>query len=79
MIGREGKTRRLIEDLTECYVSIYGKTIAIIGAADSVAIARQAVESLLQGSTHANVYKYLERKRKDFKRSRLIGEKIEFK
>ncbi|HLC96482.1 MAG TPA: KH domain-containing protein [Candidatus Nanoarchaeia archaeon] len=73
VIGREGKSRKLIEELSECYVSVFGKTIAIIGTADHALIAKQAVESLLKGSTHANVYKFLERKRRDIKRNEVLG------
>ncbi|MBI4452315.1 RNA-processing protein [Candidatus Woesearchaeota archaeon] len=68
VIGKEGKSRRIIEELTECDISVFGKTISIIGLPESVAIARQAIESLLRGSTHANVYKFLEKKRREIKR-----------
>ena len=72
VIGKEGKSRRLIEELAECYISVFGKTISIIGLPESVANARQAVESLLGGSTHANVYKWLERRRREFKRRAIL-------
>src|SRR3989344_1014040 len=73
VIGKEGKCRTTIEELTECYVSVYGKTIGIIGAADHVPMARQAIESLLRRSPHANVYKWLEKKRREQKKSRPPG------
>ena len=72
VIGKEGKSRRLIEELTECNVSVFGKTISIIGLPESTANARQAIESLLRGSTHANVYKWLERRRRELKRMTII-------
>ena len=72
VIGKEGKSRRLIEELTETSISVFGKTIGIIGAPDSAANARQAVESLLRGSTHANVYKWLEKRRRDMKRKAIL-------
>lgn len=72
VIGKEGKSRRLIEELTECNISVFGKTISIIGLPESAAIARQAVESLLRGSTHANVYKWLERRRRELKRRAIM-------
>lgn len=68
VIGRDGKSRKLIEELTECKISVFGKTISIIGLPESAANARQAVESLLRGSTHANVYKWLEKRRRELKR-----------
>ena len=72
VIGKEGKSRRLIEELTECNISVFGKTISIIGPPESAANARQAVESLLRGSTHANVYKWLEKRRRELKRRAII-------
>jgi ribosomal RNA assembly protein len=68
VIGREGKSRKLIEELTESYVSVYGKSISIIGTSEAAAMAKRAVEALLGGSTHANVYKWLENKRREMKR-----------
>ncbi len=63
VIGKDGKTRSIIEDHTNTYISVYGKTIAVIGEAQNVAVARKAIESLLTGSPHASVYKWLEKKR----------------
>ena len=71
VIGSEGKSRKLIEELTECYVCVYGKTIAIVGEPEKAQIARQAVEYLLKGSTHSSVYKFLEKKRRDIKRKKI--------
>jgi len=68
VIGREGKSRKIIEELTECYISVYGKTISIIGKPENLVNARRAVESLLQGSPHSNVYKWLEKRRREAKR-----------
>jgi ribosomal RNA assembly protein len=74
VIGTEGRSRENIERLTECYVSVYGKTIAIIGQPDNISNARKAVEDLLRGSPHGNVYKWLERQRKEMKKKELLGE-----
>ncbi len=72
VIGKDGKSRMLIEELTECNISVFGKTISVIGLPESSANARQAIESLLRGSTHANVYKWLEKRRRDLKRRAMI-------
>ena len=72
VIGKEGKSRKLIEELTECNISVFGKTIGIIGLPESASNARQAVESLLRGSTHANVYKWLEARRREQKRRSIM-------
>ncbi|MBI4151878.1 RNA-processing protein [Candidatus Woesearchaeota archaeon] len=65
VIGRGGKSREEVERLTNCFISIYGKTIGIIGEIESVALARQAVAMLLQGSMHKTVYQFLEKKKKE--------------
>jgi ribosomal RNA assembly protein len=72
IIGTEGKCRRIIEELSECYISVFGKTVAIIGTNSSASIARHAIESLLTGSTHANVYKWLEKRRRELKRNQIL-------
>lgn len=64
VIGEGGKSRRTIEELTQTTVCVFGKTIGIIGPANNLQDARRAVESLLAGSPHAHVYRWLERRRK---------------
>ena len=73
VIGMEGKARHTIEELTECYISVYGKTISVLGKIEMVSICKRSVESLLSGSPHANVYKWLERQRRLMKRKSLEG------
>lgn len=68
VIGKEGRSRKLIEELTEAYVSVYGKTISIVGMAEPVYAAKHAIEMLLSGSPHSTVYKWLEKRRRDIKR-----------
>ena len=64
VIGANGKARETIENLTGTYISVYGKTVGVLGRAEDVVISLKAVESLLQGSPHANVYKLLEKNRR---------------
>ena len=78
VIGQDGKSRQHVEELTECHISVYGKTIGIIGEAENVAFAKRAIESLLKGSPHANVYKWLERQRREMKKTQLLGKKQSF-
>jgi len=80
IIGMEGKTRRLIEELTETDVSIYGHTVAIIGNIEQVQAARGAVQMLIKGSLHTTVYRFLHRKRRELKKRMLeLWEKPEEK
>lgn len=70
VIGQEGKARKMIESMTETYISVYGKTIGVIGKIEDVAVSRQALEMLLEGAPHGNVYKWLEDKRRESIRRR---------
>jgi ribosomal RNA assembly protein len=67
IIGRAGKARANIEELTDTHICVYGKSVGIIGQAGNVALARRAVESLISGSMHSTVYKWLSKKRKELK------------
>lgn len=63
VIGTEGKTKKLIEKFADVKISIYGKTVGIIGKWDRVTIAKKAVEMILLGSLHSTVYRFLEQQR----------------
>ena len=76
VIGKEGKSRRLIEDLTDTNISVYGKTIAIIGLPENTANAKRAIELLLQGSMHSAVYHMLERRRAQLRQDTFEGERL---
>lgn len=62
LIGTKGKAKHNIERLTNTKISIYGKTVCIIGGIEDVNIAREGVESLLKGAPHGNAYRIIERK-----------------
>ncbi|MEM2908479.1 MAG: KH domain-containing protein [Candidatus Hadarchaeales archaeon] len=68
VIGEGGRTRRIIEETTGACVSVFGKTVALIGDPEQLAVAREAVMMLLRGAPHSAVYKFLERKRREAKR-----------
>jgi ribosomal RNA assembly protein len=67
IIGAQGKSRKTIEQLTDCYISVYGKTVGVIGNPESIILARKAIEAILTGSPHANVYRWLEKMRRNLK------------
>ena len=71
IIGQEGKTRRIIEELTDAEISIHGHTVSIIANSDEMEIAREAVQMLLRGSQHSTVYNFLNRKRRELKKKKL--------
>lgn len=64
IIGEDGKSRRVIEELTNCKISVYGKTVCVIGEVEQIEYARRAVDMILTGSPHRNVYKWLEKQRR---------------
>jgi ribosomal RNA assembly protein len=71
IIGKDGKTRRIIEELTEADISVYGHTVSIIGNFEQTDAAREAVLMLIKGSQHGTVYRFLQRKRQELKRRKL--------
>ena len=81
VIGKDGRSREHLEELTETNICVYGKTVGIIGRQEMVGIAKKALEMLLKGSPHANVYKWLERMRRKMKTAEYLmkSEEIEFK
>ncbi|MCJ7422844.1 KH domain-containing protein [Candidatus Bathyarchaeota archaeon] len=71
IIGMNGKTRGIIEELTDTNVAVYGYTVSLIGTFEQAEVAREAVQMLVRGSMHATVYRFLHRKRRDLKKKRL--------
>ncbi|MFB6160332.1 MAG: KH domain-containing protein [Haloferacaceae archaeon] len=62
LIGENGRTRELMEELTGAEVVIYGTTVGIIGQPEEVEAVRRAVDMILDGAPHGAVYSFLERK-----------------
>ena len=60
LIGRGGKTRHIIEDMTGCNLAIQGHTVGIISDLEGLEAAKVAISMVLSGSEHGSVYKYLE-------------------
>ncbi|NHJ84778.1 MAG: RNA-processing protein [Asgard group archaeon] len=77
VIGREGRTRKIIEETTATNISVFGNTIGIIGQYERLRVAKEAIMMLLDGSKHGSVYAYLEDKAQMFKlSSRELWEKV---
>ena len=71
IIGKDGKTRELIESLTGSFISVYGKTVSVIGYPEQTQIVRKAIEMLVEGAPHGTVYGFLEKKKKELKRAEM--------
>ena len=73
IIGREGKTRRILEELTRTMISVSGHTVSIIGTFDAVSTAKDGLEKLISGRQHRTVYKFLRKKRAETKKEKALG------
>ena len=67
LIGRNGRIRSLIEEISNCEMAIHGSTVLVIGDQDGVALAAPAIEGILRGSEHSTVLHGLEQDRKRLK------------
>lgn len=72
IIGERGRARRSMESLTGASISVYGRTVAVIGSAASLKMAVEAISSLSSGSMHGAVYGRLEAARRQQKAERMI-------
>ena len=71
IIGEGGKTRRNIEETTGTKVSLYGHTIAIIGDMEHSQAAREAIQMFIEGRSHSTVYRFLQAKRAELRKSEM--------
>ena len=63
LIGKEGKVREKIEEETGCFVSVYGKTVSIIGTPEGMEACRKSIELILNGSSIDTAFSALKRSR----------------
>ena len=62
LIGTKGKARHMLEEYTGTHIRIQGKTVAIIGDAESTELAAEAVGKVATGTPHGDVYKDIQRR-----------------
>ena len=60
IIGTEGKTKKTISHLADCFIEMRDNDIAILGYPENVEIAKEAIISIIRGAKQANAYAYLE-------------------
>ncbi len=68
VIGKDGEARKHIEKMTKTDLSVYGKTVGFVGHIQNIEIAQETVKMLLNGSSHATAYDFLERNQNRVKR-----------
>lgn len=61
LIGTGGKARKTIENLTGAVIVISGNKVRVIVDAEHLDTTVQAIESLIQGAKHGNVFARLEK------------------
>lgn len=67
IIGTNGKTKRILEEITGSKISIYGHTVSVIANIIDIDITKKAIDKLLQGSKHATVYRFVEQSMKELR------------
>lgn len=68
IIGKDGRSREILEELTGTMVSVYGHTVGIIGRVDNLDVAREAVLMLVKGAFHKSVWNFLYAHRRKMKK-----------
>ncbi len=71
IIGEGGKARRMIEELSGAYISVYGHMVGFIGNFKEVKLASDAITLLAKGSMHKSVYNMLQDARRRDKMDRM--------
>jgi len=70
IIGKAGKSRTILEELTECRISVYGYSVTIIGHVETLGVAHEAILKLVKGSFHKTVWNFLYAYRRKMKKDR---------
>lgn len=73
LIGKYGKTRKTIAEISGCEVLVKDGEVGIIGYADDVDNTEVAIINLIKGSKTSNMYKYLERMNREEKKEFDLG------
>ena len=67
LIGKNGRTRHIIEQSTSSHISVYGNTVCIISEFNKLQILREGIIRLINGAKQSSVYKYLEQQIRELK------------
>lgn len=61
IIGKDGKTLKILTDLTQCHFELKVNQVGIIGDVEHIRNAQEGLISLIRGAKQANVYTFLEK------------------
>ena len=65
IIGTKGKTKNILEKLSESKIAVYGKTVSLIAKWDMIQDLSEAIHMILTGSKQGAAYYFLEEKIKN--------------
>ncbi len=71
LIGKNGRTREIMEELTETHICVYGDTVSVIGDLVPIQYAIHGIEMIVNGKKHRTVYQFLEKSTREIKTKRL--------
>lgn len=68
LIGTKGNVKKVIQHLGDIDICVSESQIGIIGKAEDVLVAREAIQALLRGAKHGRIFKWLEHKERFFRK-----------
>ncbi len=63
VIGSRGMIKEKLMRETGCYIKVYGKNVSILGPVDNIPLAEAAIEMILNGAKHDNVFSMINKKK----------------
>ena len=69
IIGKNGMTKKNIENLSNCLICLKDNVVGIIGQTEDIRQGINAITNLIQGSKQGSVYGFLERCKKNFQKA----------
>ncbi len=63
VIGSRGMIKQRLMKETGCYIKVYGKNVSILGPVENIPLAESAIEMILNGAKHDNVFSMINRKK----------------
>lgn len=72
LIGKSGKTRRTLSQVSGCEILIRESEVGIIGDTEAVMDVETAITSLIKGAKQSNMYHYLEKRNREKKEAPLF-------
>lgn len=72
IIGRQGKTKKIIEDISGVYLELNNNEVGLIGPTEDIEQETAALTNLIKGTKQANVYQKLEKINAEKKRHEFL-------